>query len=206
MLPSAAAVTASSPSKRAGRHDDLAAMRFRQGNEIGVRQQRAGAEHHDGLAGFQHGPADPLEDRRGRAFDREVGEVRKCLQLHQRTLRCARHRAKPAPWPGRGRPHRRARAPACRRRAGARPRGRSRPGRLWRRGSLDNLPRGRHRRPRFLPVPSLRRFGSCGTASPPHPDTPPQRAGSPRPARQRGVPGRSRPRRPIRRATKEELT
>ena len=141
MLPSAAAVTASSPSKRAGRHDDLSAMLFRQGNEIGVRQQRTGAEHHDGLAGFQHGPADPLEERGGRAFDREIGEVRETPPAPPADRRCARHRAKPAPWPGRGRPHRRARAPACRRRAGAQRRGRSHRDRLWRRGSLENLPR-----------------------------------------------------------------
>ena len=50
-----------------------------------MRQQRTGAQHHDGLAGFEHRPADPLEQRGGRAFDRQIGQARKRLQLDQRT-------------------------------------------------------------------------------------------------------------------------
>ena len=48
-------------------------------------QQRAGAEHHHLLAGRQHRPADVLDDRRRRAFDRKVGMVGQFVEFHQRT-------------------------------------------------------------------------------------------------------------------------
>ncbi len=69
----------------AGRHDDLPAAILRQGNEIGPRQQRAGAEHHHGLAGFEHRPTDLIEELCGRAFDRNVRIGRERRQLDQRT-------------------------------------------------------------------------------------------------------------------------
>ena len=72
------------PEQGAGRHDDLTAVFLRQGNEIGARQQRAGAQHHDGLAGFEHRSADPFEQGCGGALDCQVGQARECLQFDQR--------------------------------------------------------------------------------------------------------------------------
>ena len=71
--------------QRAGRHDDLAAVRFRQLDQVRPRQQRPGAEHHDGLAGLEHGPADAFEHCGRGAFDRQIGMGRKSLQFDQRT-------------------------------------------------------------------------------------------------------------------------
>ena len=73
------------PEQRAGRHDDLAAMRAGELDQLGARQQRADAQHHDPFAGLEHRPADVLEHGCRRAFDREVGMARKILELDQRT-------------------------------------------------------------------------------------------------------------------------
>ena len=60
-------------------------MRPRQIDQIGTRQQRTGAEHHDLLAGAQHRPADLVEDISRRAFDNEVGVVGQFIERDQRT-------------------------------------------------------------------------------------------------------------------------
>ena len=71
--------------QRAGRHDDLAASRASEFDEIGARQQGAGAQHHDLLAGAQHWPADLIEDRSRRAFDHKVRMIGHRLKRDQRT-------------------------------------------------------------------------------------------------------------------------
>ena len=63
--------------QRAGRHDDLAAMRPGEVDQMRPRQQRAGAQHHHALAGRQHRGADRLQHggrARIRARDRRGGE------------------------------------------------------------------------------------------------------------------------------------
>ena len=107
------------PEQRAGRHDDLPAMLLGELDQIRPRQQRAGAQHHHPLAGLQHRPADVLDDRGGRAFDREIGVLRQWRRARPADRRSSARRARPAPWRDRAPPRRRASAPACRRRAGA---------------------------------------------------------------------------------------
>ena len=64
--------------KRAGRHDDLPALLARQRDQLGPRQERAGAQHHHALAGLEHRPADRFEHRGGRRLD---GKIRVLRQL-----------------------------------------------------------------------------------------------------------------------------
>ena len=70
--------------QRAGRHDDLATFRAGEIDQIGARQQRAGAQHHHLLAGVEHRPADLVEDRGRRAFDREIGVIGQFIERDQR--------------------------------------------------------------------------------------------------------------------------
>ena len=62
--PSAAADHRVEPEQRAGRHDDAAAFGLGEFDQIRARQQRAAAQHDDRFAGFQHRPADILDDAR----------------------------------------------------------------------------------------------------------------------------------------------
>ena len=60
-------------------------MRAGEVDQLGARQQRADAQHHDPFSGLEHGPADVLEHGCRRAFDGEVGMARKILERHHRT-------------------------------------------------------------------------------------------------------------------------
>ena len=145
--------------QRAGRHDDAAAVRLGEVDQVRPRQQRAAAQHHHLLAGFEHRPADAFEQRGRRAFDREVGVRRQVFERHDRARDALRARARPAPW--RRRAPRRTTVPArrCRPRGGAQARGRSHRGRQWRREwtwvSLRELRRS------WRMIPKVARRKSC---------------------------------------------
>ena len=59
----------------AGRHHDLALVGARELDQVVVAQQRAGAQHHQLLAGAQHRFGDVAEHGGGRAFDDHVAKL-----------------------------------------------------------------------------------------------------------------------------------
>ena len=135
MSPSAAAVTASSPSSAPVGTMIWPPCALREFDQFRPRQQRAGAQHHDPLAGRQHRPANPLRSSRRariRPRDRHAREGRRARRPGRRS---SRGRARPAPSPVARRTRRRASAPECPRRAGAPAPGRRCQARRWRRES-----------------------------------------------------------------------
>src|SRR5579864_823310 len=71
--------------QRAGRHDDRAAMRAGEVDQVRPRQKRASAEHHDAPASLKHWGADFLKGIRADAFDRKIGVAGKIVELDKRT-------------------------------------------------------------------------------------------------------------------------
>ena len=111
MVPSAAAATASSPSRPPVGTMMRPPCCLRELEQFGTRQQRAAGEHHHLLAGGEHRPADLLEDRGRRALDREVGMRREIRRARRSAPRSPPRRASRAPSPRRAPPRRRASSP-----------------------------------------------------------------------------------------------